>query len=236
VASMGSLSRQEVTMIMLIGPEAYANFQPELTEMYRLRYRVFGERLTWAVTARGGRESDQFDAMSPVYLLRRSGDLAPIDGCVRLLPSTGATMLRDVFGELIEGAAVATTPAIWESSRFAIDVVGTAEAMRRGLAGATYELFAGMIEFGLSRELIGIVTVTDVRMERILRRANWPLRRLGEPRTIGDTLALAGCLEVSRDALLRVRQAGGIRGPVLWTPALITEPLATPGICTADHC
>jgi N-acyl-L-homoserine lactone synthetase len=50
--------------------------------------------------------------------------------------------------------------------------------LKRGLATVPYELFAGMIEFGLSRQLTDIVSVTDARMERILRRAGWPLRRM----------------------------------------------------------
>src|SRR5262245_33836074 len=112
-------------MIMLIGPEAYAHFTTDLTEMHRLRYRVFAGRLGWTVTTQGDREMDTFDAQSPVYLLYRRGDELPIEGCVRLLPSTGPTMLRDVFPSLTEGHSIATTPAIWESSRFAIDIPRT---------------------------------------------------------------------------------------------------------------
>jgi acyl homoserine lactone synthase len=85
----------------------------------------------------------------------------------------------------------------------------------------SYELFAGMIEFGLSRRLTEIVTVTDARMERILRRAAWPLRRIGEPRALGTTLGIAGYLEVSRDSLARVWEAGSLKGPVLWEPVAL---------------
>jgi acyl homoserine lactone synthase len=77
-----------------------------------------------------------------------------------------------------------------------------------------------MIEFGLSRHLTEIVTVTDARMERILRRANWPLRRIGSPRAIGTTLAVAGYLEVSLESLARVRSTGGLKGSVLWAPVV----------------
>ena len=49
-----------------------------------------------------------------------------------------------------------------------------------------------MIEFGLYRKLIAIVTVTDVLMERILRRANWPLRRIAEPQSTSTTRSRAG--------------------------------------------
>jgi N-acyl-L-homoserine lactone synthetase len=78
-----------------------------------------------------------------------------------------------------------------------------------------------MIEFGLSRRLTQIVTVTDARMERIVRRAGWPLRRIGKPHAIGNTLAVAGDLEVSAECLVRVRNAGGLQGPALWAPVAI---------------
>ncbi len=72
-----------------------------------------------------------------------------------------------------------------------------------------------MIEFGLMRQLTDIVTVTDARMERILCRARWPLRRLGSPRAIGKTIAVAGYLEISRERLACVLEAGGLAGPVI---------------------
>ena len=91
----------------------------------------------------------------------------------------------------------------------------------RGIAKATYELFIGMIEFALARHLAAIVTVTDVRMERILQRATWPLKRLGEPRPIGTTCAVAGYLEVSLDARKRLRREGSLERPVLWAPVAV---------------
>ncbi|RWN55698.1 MAG: conjugal transfer protein TraI, partial [Mesorhizobium sp.] len=110
--------------------------------------------------------------------------------------------------------------SIWESSRFALDIASSAPKGAGGIAIATYELFAGMIELGLSRQLSHIVTVTDLRMERILRRAGWPLERIGKPQTVGVTRALAGYLEVSPLMLQVVRKNGGIGGPVLWAPVL----------------
>jgi acyl homoserine lactone synthase len=78
-----------------------------------------------------------------------------------------------------------------------------------------------MIEFGLSRRLTDIVTVTDARMERILRRAGWPLRRLGNPHNLGNTLAVAGYLEISTEMLAGIRNGGGFAGPVLWEPVVL---------------
>jgi acyl homoserine lactone synthase len=204
-------------MMQLITADYYSTYIDAVTEMHRLRYRVFKERLDWDVQFSGDMEIDEFDAHRPAYLIQRAQDNR-VQGCVRLLPSTGPTMLRDTFPVLLDGAPAPASPAIWESSRFALDLHHDAPQATRGLASATYELFAGMIEFGLSRQLTEIVTVTDARMERILRRAGWVLRRIAEPRPLGSTLAVAGYLEVSIESLARVRAIGGLQGPVLWAP------------------
>jgi acyl homoserine lactone synthase len=52
-----------------------------------------------------------------------------------------------------------------------------------------------------------IVTVTDLRFERILSRVNWPLRRLGTPKQIGVTMAVAGILPADENTFLRLRPA-----------------------------
>jgi N-acyl-L-homoserine lactone synthetase len=207
-------------MMQLITADYYGDFVGEIAEMQRLRYRVFKERLDWDVQFTGDMEIDEFDALHPAYLLQRA-DNGRIQGCVRLLPSTGPTMLRDTFPILLDGAATPASSTIWESSRFALDIGGDAPKAAHGLATATYELFAGMIEFGLSRRLSEIVTVTDARMERILRRAGWPLRRIGNPHALGKTLAVAGYLEVSVESLACIRGAGGLQGPVLWAPVAL---------------
>src|SRR5216683_1278657 len=170
-----------MTMMQLITANYYGDFIDEIAEIHRLRHRVFKERLGWDVQVSSNMEIDEFDALHPAYLMQRASD-GRIQGCVRLLPTTGPTMLRDTFPALLD------------------------------------ELFAGMIEFGLSQQLSDIVTVTDARMERILRRAGWPLRRIGEPRKLGSTLAVAGYLDVSTESLANIRAAGSLQGPVLWAP------------------
>ncbi len=204
-------------MMQLITPGHYAESASAIAEMHRLRFRVFKERLDWQVHSENGMERDRFDALDPIYLLHRGND-DRIQGCVRLLPSTGPNMLRDVFPQLLDGHPCPSDARIWESSRFALEPSPALSRSENGLANATYELFAGMIEFGLSSSLVGIMTVTDVRMERILRRANWPLERLGNTRMIGTTEAVAGILNVSLDSLARVKMSSGIEGRVLWAP------------------
>jgi len=201
-------------MIQLIAPDFYGAFVHELAEMHRLRYRVFKERLGWDVEVSGDMEIDAFDAYQPAYLLQKDAD-GRIQGCVRLLPTTGPTMLHDTFPALLDGQSAPSSQTVWESSRFGLDLGASYAKASCGIALATYELFAGMIEFGLMRHLSEIVTVTDVRMERILQRVGWPLRRFGQPRSIGNTIAVAGYLSVSRESLAHLSQAADLSTPII---------------------
>jgi acyl homoserine lactone synthase len=206
-------------MILLVTPERYGEFHEALASMHQLRCRVFKHRLAWDVETAGDMEVDEYDALRPHYLLLW-GARDRLLGCVRFLPADGPTMLRDSFPALLPSEGFTADATVWESSRFALDLHDDQPKAANGLAAPTFELFAGMVEFGLARGMSRIVTVTDVRMERILRRASWPLERLARPQPIGVTMAVAGYLEVSEGALARLRKAGGFSAPVLWTPVL----------------
>ncbi|MGF6312632.1 N-acyl-L-homoserine lactone synthetase [Bradyrhizobium sp. i1.8.4] len=206
-------------MIQLITPPSYGAFSNTLVEMHRLRHRVSKLRMAWDVQTSGDMEIDDFDALHPAHLTQLS-DNGQVQGSVRPLPTLGPTMLRDTFPALLGGQPAPSTPLVWESSRFAIDVATDAPKGDHGITRAAYDLFPGMVEFGLSRQLTDIVTVTDARMERFLRRAGWPLRRIGKPSTIGTTSAVAGYLSISNEILSNRRKAGGLSTPALWTPVI----------------
>ncbi|MBO9176933.1 autoinducer synthesis protein, partial [Rhizobium sp. 16-488-2a] len=69
----------------------------------------------------------------------------------------------------------------------------------------TLTMFAGIIEWCFANGYTEIVTVTDLRFERILARVGWPLQRLGEPKKIGVTMAVAGTLLANAEMFLRLR-------------------------------
>jgi acyl homoserine lactone synthase len=112
-----------------------------LAAMFRLRRRVFKERLDWRVSVSGDLELDVYDALNPTYLVMVSGRREVV-GCVRLLPTTGPTMLADTFPQLLNGQALARSNRILESSRFCVDTTLTSEAAGNGLNRATFILFA----------------------------------------------------------------------------------------------
>ncbi|MGF0540664.1 acyl-homoserine-lactone synthase [Agrobacterium sp. ES01] len=168
-----------------------------IKDMHRLRARVFRERLGWNMECTSEFEVDRFDEMSPTYILC----LTPTDvviGCVRLLPAKGTTMLQSVFPQLLQSGQLATHGGMIESSRFCVDTDLSTNRTQNGLHPATLALFAGIVEWSLLYGYTEIVTATDVRLERILRRIGWPLTRLGDPVEINETRSVAGLLPVDR--------------------------------------
>jgi N-acyl-L-homoserine lactone synthetase len=189
------------------------HYRSELTEMFQLRHRVFAERMGWNVSSQDGAERDQFDELDPVYLIYL-GDDGHVEGSLRLLPTTGPYMLSEVFPQLLDGMEVPHSPAIWESSRFSVDARQTEGHGLYALNKITSMLLCGITEFGLANGIRELVSVYDVRIERILKRANvWHMgHRFGRPSRIGDTRAITGIFEVSERTLTALRTVFGLSG------------------------
>ncbi|UIJ84309.1 acyl-homoserine-lactone synthase TraI [Rhizobium leguminosarum] len=177
-----------------------------LDQMYRLRARVFADRLAWNVSRSNGRERNQFDEFEPTYILALSDrDNDVVIGCARLLPAIGPTMLEQVFPQLLSAGRLDTHPSMIESSRFCVDTAYPREAGEGALHDVTFGMFAGILEWSLHQGYREIATATDVLFERILRRAGWPMKRLGRPIMINETMSVAGILPVSRENFERLR-------------------------------
>lgn len=177
-----------------------------LDRMHRLRAQIFQGRLDWDVEVRQGREVDEFDAFRPTYILTVAPSLAVV-GCARLLPATGPTMMQVLFPDLERDGLFHPHVGMVESSRFCVDT-----SLQTGRAGGslhdvTLTMFAAIIEWSMGQGYSEIVTGTDIRFERILKRAGWPMARIGEPRPIGNTMAVAGLLPANWESFERVRPA-----------------------------
>ena len=64
-----------------------------LNDMFRLRARVFRDRLKWNVEVVDGMERDRYDNEDPVYIISTDENRKRVIGSLRLLPTTGPTLL-----------------------------------------------------------------------------------------------------------------------------------------------
>ena len=189
-----------------IAPDSYKTFPDLLEGMHRLRARVFRDRLNWDVDVRDEREADSFDDCRPTYILAIT-DRNAVVGCARLLPATGPTLLSVLFPELRERGLIKPHVAMIESSRFCVDTSLEAGGGGEALHEATRTTFPPLIGRSMADGYSELITATDVRIERILRRAGWPMSRIGEPKKLGNTDAVVGLLPTDLASFERVRPA-----------------------------
>jgi len=163
--------------------------------IHQLRYRTFHERLRWQVQCHNGREIDRFDDEKTVYLITRD-ETDQVVGGWRLRPSTEPNMLRDIFPQLMHGAAVPAAPHIWEISRFAFD----RNAITRsafGFGDTTRDLLAETARFAWHHGIDQFILVVSTAVERLLRNTGIKLQRFGEPVQIGEVRTVACSLEMN---------------------------------------
>jgi len=165
-----------------------------LASMYRLRHAVFHDRLGWDVTSDNGMEYDEFDDLKPVYILARS-ERGTVEGCWRLLPSTGPYMLKDVFPQLLDGATAPRGSDVWEMSRFAVSAE-QADGAGYGFSDIALRMMQTSVRFAQKNGIRRYVTVTSVSLERLLRKQGINISRIGPVLRIGRVLTVACALEV----------------------------------------
>lgn len=179
--------------------------------MFELRHEVFVNRLGWKLDCDAGRELDQFDHDFAHHLVVTNPRHQAVASC-RLLPTNHPHLLGDVFPYLAADGKPPVNALIWEATRLAVDHRPERLAGCENPCGL---LLVGIMEYALQLGLTHLVSVSDIRVERILRRAGWNLTRLGEPFKIEGFDVMGEITEVSEASLERVRQRCGFSGSVL---------------------
>lgn len=167
-----------------------------LDQMYRLRAKCFLERRGWRVQVRDGKEIDSFDQLNPLYLIS-VGANGHVLGSLRLLQTTGPHMLADVFPEVLGGEPITRHPLVWESTRFCVDADRCQGFAQNGISLVTSELLEGLFYTAQEVGLESVLSVYDLYMERILKRAGCVFERFGQIARYDKGLkTVAGLFEV----------------------------------------
>src|SRR5258708_10662302 len=140
-----SVQREVAMYVITLNNRMFGQHLDVLTAMYRLRRRVFKERLDWTVSVSGDVELDVYDTLNPTHLVVMTST-NNVAGCVRLLPTTGPTMLADTFPILLGGGVPPRSERILESSRFCVDTRLVFELSETGLNLPPLMPFPAVIE------------------------------------------------------------------------------------------
>ena len=181
---------------------------PTLAEtMFRDRAWQFKERQGWDVSVEDGLERDEYDDLNPLYVIWQRPD-GTHGGSMRLLPTTGQTMVNDHFVHLTDGVSI-QSPFIWECTRFCLGP----KADRR--TAAALMLGGGDVLQGFG--LMNYVGVFDARMERIYRLIGSEPEVLGSDGTGKDKISV-GLWSFTKDDQKKVARRAGLSREIsrLW--------------------
>jgi acyl homoserine lactone synthase len=192
-----------MNMIVVVQQHNAKQYGYLLNQMFRLRARVFHDRLRWKVQVTDGLEIDKYDREDPVYVLYTDEDQKQLIGSLRLLPTTGPTLVADYFEDTVPDSAGLTSPYIWECTRFCVDEDYLGNGNRDELIFASGILFAALGEVAIEAGIQTILANFDARMHRLYRRVGCEVEVLGSTERYGPTVYL-GSFSVSEDILRRI--------------------------------
>jgi acyl homoserine lactone synthase len=211
-------------MIVLIEKHNAHRYRNLMEGMFRLRARVFCDRLGWDVEVACGQERDKYDDAAPVYLIYTDDEGDEVKGSLRLLPTTGPTLLADLFSDTVPDAVRLSAPTIWECTRFCLDD-RILDKEQRLFASAV--LIAALGDVAISAGIESIIANFDSAMLRLYRRVGCDVEILGSTSRFGRPIYL-GLFPVSEPTLRRIkaRMLEARSAPAKTLSVDATQPLA----------
>ncbi len=147
-------------MILYIEPFERDKYSKALEGYYRLRKKVFCDTLQWVEDNGTELERDEFDEGYGVYILYQD-DAGRIGGGVRLMPTTGPTLLHTVWADLLPEKDDFRSPNIWEATRFCVDE-DIVDTRNLSLANkATLALSLAVVDFADSNGISHVIAVCE---------------------------------------------------------------------------
>jgi N-acyl-L-homoserine lactone synthetase len=190
-------------MIVVIEPYNTRQNADLIDQMFRLRARVFRDRLKWDVEVEDGKERDKYDDEAPVYIIYADPASRRVKGSLRLLPTTGPTVLGDFFSDTLPDAVALSAPSIWECTRFCVEESASPRRYRDELISSG-KLIAALGEVAINAGVEGILGNFDSTMLRLYRRIGCEVDVLGQTNRYGEPIYL-GLFPVSREILDKVK-------------------------------
>lgn len=190
-------------------------FVRDADEMFRLRARQFRDRLGWDVDVRDGCEIDAFDDMNPLYVVSKNEHSGAVLGCLRYLPTTGPTMMREIFDQYFDEPFDIQSPLIWEGSRFAAEPAPTDTHSLTGLCRTTFELMLGGTEIALMAGIEQVVGIFDQHSLRMYRRTGFGPEVIARSDKLPIGPIYIGRWDISEAKLSAIKERCGIYDSVL---------------------
>ncbi len=201
-------------MIAVVDESNAHKYSKLLDEMFRLRARIFHDRLGWDVQVRDGKERDKYDDKGPIYLIYTDDEAREVKGSLRLLPTTGPTLLADFFWDTLPDAVHLSAPTIWECTRFCVDDKILDRGQQDELTFTSSVLIAALGDVAISAGIESVIGNFDSAMLRLYRRVGCEVEILGSTSRYDRPIYL-GLFPISELILHKIKER--LKNPVLAT-------------------
>ena len=202
-------------MFILVQAHEYCKYASLVDQLFRLRKRVFADQLGWDVRVVGGLERDEYDGLDPVYLIWCDEEHTKVYGGMRLMPTTGPTLLYDVFRETFPDGANLSAPGIWEGTRMCIDDIALAKDRPEATGARGFCLMlVALCEVALAHGIHTMISNYEPHMKRLYKRAGAKVHELGSAEGFGKHPVCCGSFEVSENVLSAMQSAMNLTMPL----------------------
>jgi len=149
-----------------------------------------------------------------VYLVWCDNDAHHLYGTVRLMPTTGPTLLHDVFRRTLPAEDL-VSPATWEGTRMCLDVdLLRASQPTLSPSRAFGFLLLALFECAFAHGIKTLVSNYEPPMERVYRRAGLIVEEIGRADGYGRLPVCCGVFAVSEETLQQMRTVLRVARPL----------------------
>jgi acyl homoserine lactone synthase len=191
-------------MIIVVEPHNAEKHAHLLEQMFRMRARIFHDHLGWDVVVKDGMERDKYDEQSPVYIVYTDEDGHRVKGSLRLLPTTGPTLVADFFSDTLPDAASLMAPTIWECTRFCLDD-DVWQKNKEEIVFASTVLLVALGDLALRAGIESVIGNFDAAALHLWRRIGCEVEILGSTSRYGRPVYL-GLHPISETVISRIKK------------------------------
>jgi len=178
--------------------------EEELRQAYRLRHRVFAERLRWVRETENGLETDVYDSWSTMVGL--FSDWGHLIGIVRMTHAPVPFMLESEFSAcLVSSHKVRKALDTAEITRLAVDPGITDRSLS---TRAMCAIIKGAYQWCLTHDVRYTYFVVEKRLLRALRLMGWPCQTIGAPVSLppAEAVSVASLIDLDEFRLENARK------------------------------
>jgi acyl-homoserine lactone synthase len=198
-------------------------YEDALEDYFRLRHQIYVEERHWTQLAKAdGREIDQFDTPSTIYLMAIEG--SRVVGSHRLVPTSEPNLMNDLFPFLAMRGLVCR-PDVYELSRVFVVRDRRGEQIQPRIESI---IMAGTMEFGLLEGLSQFTIVMETWWLPRFQEMGWNPRPLGVPTEINGMSCIGVTVDVTEQAWRETCRKRAVDRPVLVWNGLNAPVLGLP--------